>query len=95
MSDGTTPFWYHGLGKTWLKPPPEPYRNGTVWVQLEPSAVRLYFSVPHPVSNSRLSFRPIASDVPPTAVTHGSPLGQSGCAYPQASSSSPLSPDEK
>jgi hypothetical protein len=24
VPEGTTPFWYHGRLKIWLKPPPEP-----------------------------------------------------------------------
>ena len=73
----TMPSWYHGCAKISLKPPPAPYWKGTVFTQVEPD--RLHFEVPQPVSNSRVAALPIPSEVPPTAVTHGSPAGKSGC----------------
>src|SRR5581483_87453 len=93
--DFTTPSWYHGCWKTWLNPPPAPYWNGIDCTHELPSELRLHLLVPQPVSNRRLFELEIASDVPPTADTHGSPAGQSGCVYPNAACSSPLSPEEK
>lgn len=51
--------------------------------------------VSQPVSNSRWPFLPTASDVPPTAVIHGSEAEKSGDGVPRRATSSPLSPEEK
>ena len=93
---GTTPFWYDGPVEHRAEPPPAPEWNapGEV-VQLLAVADSVDFSVPQPVSQRRLSFLPTASEVPPTAVTHGSSAGLSGCLMPVLASSSPLSPEEK
>ena len=45
-----------------------------------PLSDRSHFDVPQPVSKLRRSWLFTASDVPPTEVTHGSPVGNSGCA---------------
>src|SRR5450759_2289800 len=73
----TTCDWYLGCGKIWLNPPPDPYWNGATTPHA-PLEFRRYCAVPHPVSNARLPLRSMASAVPPTDVTHGSPVGQSG-----------------
>src|SRR5260370_42398079 len=92
----TTFFCQPGSLKIWLNPPPAPYWNGAMLlVHAVPAAFRRHWLVPQPVSHERWPFWSMASEVPPTEVTHVSPVGQSGCLKPLLPSSSPRSPDEK
>src|SRR3984957_9695888 len=66
---GTTPRWYPGCAQSRLWPPPLAYAS--------PCGTHLFLTsndrpVDQPVSNSRGSFRPMPSVLPPTAVAYGS-----------------------
>src|SRR4051794_35863891 len=91
---GVMPAWYDGWPNTVDSPPPAPYWNGMARCHDVPSADRLYFSVPHPVSQASAPVLLIAVAVPPTAVTYGSLVGESVCSTPVLATSSPSSPEE-
>src|SRR5882757_6406185 len=83
-------YWIEPSGKVWLCPTRKPVCGSPT---AETSGTTRCLVVPLLVSQLYVLLLPTASEVPPTAVTHGELAGASTCFTPVLASSSPLSPE--